>query len=299
MPDTFSRPIHDKNHVKSCCKSVLSENNFFVYLNDPSSKIKFEVGGSVKKELVQFYFSLEGNYIFKFGPHYSLELKKDHYFFFYNPEKDLEFTIEGPSEGMWVSVFMTVDKLHSLFLEDVFSLSFLQGDNARQKIYEEKEMSTLERMALQQLFSTELSDSTFKVFVKAKIYEVMALHFTEKDTDMEACPFLKDEEDLGKIHKAKKILLDRMMEPPGLTELAKEVGLSEYKLKSGFKEVYGNTAYGYLLDYRLNHAKHLLDMGKLQVNEIAYDIGYTNPSHFIAAFKKKYGVTPKKYLQSR
>jgi len=31
------------------------------------------------------------------------------------------------------------------------------------------------------------------------------------------------------------------------------------------------------------------------VNEVAFDIGYTNPSHFIAAFKKKFGTTPRKY----
>ena len=35
---------------------------------------------------------------------------------------------------------------------------------------------------------------------------------------------------------------------------------------------------------------------KYKVNEVATQIGYTNPSHFIAAFRKKFGVTPKKYL---
>jgi AraC-like DNA-binding protein len=43
----------------------------------------------------------------------------------------------------------------------------------------------------------------------------------------------------------------------------------------------------------------LLDSAKLQVNEVAYQIGYNNPSHFIAAFKKKFGVTPKKYLMGK
>jgi AraC-like DNA-binding protein len=42
----------------------------------------------------------------------------------------------------------------------------------------------------------------------------------------------------------------------------------------------------------------LLDSRKLQVAQVAYQVGYTNPSHFIAAFKKKFGVTPKKYLMA-
>jgi len=63
----------------------------------------------------------------------------------------------------------------------------------------------------------------------------------------------------------------------------------------GFKEVYGNTVYGFVMDTRLNHARRMLDVGEKSVNEVAFDIGYTNPSHFIAAFKKKFGTTPRKY----
>ena len=90
-----------------------------------------------------------------------------------------------------------------------------------------------------------------------------------------------------------------METPPGLKELAKQAGLNEYQLKVGFKEIYGNTVFGYLLDHKLDHARVLLDTAKYQVNEVAYQIGYTNPSHFIASFKKKFGVTPKKYLMGR
>ena len=87
--------------------------------------------------------------------------------------------------------------------------------------------------------------------------------------------------------------------PPSLKELAKASALNEYQLKMGFKEIYGNTVYGFLLDHKLDHSRILLDSGKLQVNEVAYQMGYTNPSHFIAAFKKKFGITPKKYLMTK
>ncbi|MFV0238207.1 MAG: helix-turn-helix domain-containing protein [Flavobacteriales bacterium] len=33
----------------------------------------------------------------------------------------------------------------------------------------------------------------------------------------------------------------------------------------------------------------------MSVQDVAYEIGYDNPSHFISAFKKKYNITPKKY----
>ena len=34
------------------------------------------------------------------------------------------------------------------------------------------------------------------------------------------------------------------------------------------------------------------------VNEVGMKVGYSTASHFIAAFKKKFGTTPKKYVMS-
>ena len=48
----------------------------------------------------------------------------------------------------------------------------------------------------------------------------------------------------------------------------------------------------------MEYARKLLESNKLNVNEVGHKIGYSTSSHFIAAFKKKYGTTPKKYIQS-
>jgi AraC-like DNA-binding protein len=130
------------------------------------------------------------------------------------------------------------------------------------------------------------------------VLEIMGLYFSDKKPNTENCPFLNDQETVRKIKHAKEYLLKHLDSPPGLKELAKIAGLNEYQLKVGFKEIYGNTVYGYLLDHKLDHARVLLDSSRFQVNEVAYQIGYANPSHFIAAFKKKFGVTPKKYLMN-
>jgi AraC-like DNA-binding protein len=146
------------------------------------------------------------------------------------------------------------------------------------------------------LFSIQLSENARHLYFHGKVFEVLSLYFSEKRPDTESCPFLNDEETVRKIKNAKEYLLKNMDSPPGLKALAKYSGLNEYQLKAGFKEIYGNTVFGYLLDHKLDHARLLLDSGKYKVNEVAFQTGYTNPSHFIAAFKKKFGVTPKKYL---
>ena len=87
-----------------------------------------------------------------------------------------------------------------------------------------------------------------------------------------------------------------MAEPPTLPELATEIGLSLKRLKEGFKQIYGDTVYGFLLDHKMEYARKMLETGQFNVNEVGLKVGYSTASHFISAFKKKYSTTPKKYL---
>jgi AraC-like DNA-binding protein len=119
-----------------------------------------------------------------------------------------------------------------------------------------------------------------------------------EDPNAEQCPFLIDEENVLKIKKAKEIIIANMAEPPTLEVLSEQVGLSLKKLKMGFKQIYGDTVYGFLFDYKMDYARQLLDSGSYNVNEVGLKIGYSTGSHFIAAFKKKFGTTPKKYLMN-
>jgi len=43
-------------------------------------------------------------------------------------------------------------------------------------------------------------------------------------------------------------------------------------------------------------ARKHLESGDYNVNEVGLRVGYSTSSHFISAFKKKYGTTPKKYI---
>ncbi len=98
--------------------------------------------------------------------------------------------------------------------------------------------------------------------------------------------------DTPKIRQARDIIMERMADPPSLVQLSRMVGLNDFKLKIGFKEMYGTTVYGYLREKRLEKALLLLQQGELNVNETSLAIGYSNPSYFSEAFRAKYGVNP-------
>jgi AraC-like DNA-binding protein len=201
---------------------------------------------------------------------------------------------------IWViSVIISIQKFHGLFSNDANHIPFLSEENKDRKYYKENDISPSMAIVLSQLFHYNLNPQIKNLYYKGKGYELLSLYFNRsEDPDAEQCPFLIDEENVLKIRKAKEIIITNMAEPPGLDELAEKVGLSLKKLKMGFKQIYGDTVYGYLFDYKMDYARQLLDSGSYNVNEVGLKIGYSTGSHFIAAFKKKFSTTPKKYLMS-
>jgi AraC-like DNA-binding protein len=154
-------------------------------------------------------------------------------------------------------------------------------------------------IVLNQLINFNLNQSIKDLYFKGKAYELLSLYFNRsEDANIEQCPFLVDETNVIKIRKAKDIIVARMAEPPSLQELADEIGLSLKKLKEGFKQIYGDSVFSFLFDYKMEVSRKLLESGENNVNEVGLKVGYSTSSHFIAAFKKKYGTTPKKYVMS-
>jgi AraC-like DNA-binding protein len=83
---------------------------------------------------------------------------------------------------------------------------------------------------------------------------MLSLYFNRTETNA-AMSVLIDEDNVLKIKKAKEIIIANMAEPPGLQELADEIGLNLKKLKMGFKQIYGDTVYGFF-DYKMDFAEN-------------------------------------------
>ena len=194
---------------------------------------------------------------------------------------------------------VSIDKFHGLFSSEADAIPFLSEDNKNRKYYDDSEIKESVGFIIKQIMSTKLKGTNRDLYIKGKIYELLSLHFAkDENQEGEFCPYLVDEQHVKKIRRAKEIIIERMMDPPSLQELANEVGLNLKKLKEVFKQIYGDTVYGFLLNYKMEKAKKLLKSNQYNVNEVGLKIGYSTSSHFIAAFKKKFGITPKKYLMS-
>jgi len=297
MEEALVNPISKKNTPKGKAEILFEKDDIKLSTVENDADATVSVASLIEKSIVHFFFCIEGSAHFIFNPHYSREIQKQKNYFFYDPEKDMPFELELSPKAKLVFMSLPLESLHHLFVHE--PLPFLRPENINRRFYDERDIPSPLFMVLSQLFSVHLSEAAQKLFYQGKVYEILSLYFSDRKPDTESCPFLNDQEVVRKIKHAKEFLLKHMEAPPGLKELAKTAGLNEYQLKVGFKQIYGNTVYGFLNEHKLDNARVLLDTRKYQVNEVAYQIGYTNPSHFIAAFRKKYGVTPKKYLMSR
>lgn len=173
-------------------------------------------------------------------------------------------------------------------------------DGATEKLY--FQLGTLTpaiRVALTQVLNCPYQGVTKRLYLESKALELVALSLAQSEAGARKTshvPVLRPD-DIERVHKARDILLDNMDEPPSLLALARRVGLNDFKLKVGFRQVFGTTAFGYLHEQRMEQARQLLEERRLNVTEVACAVGYANPSHFASAFKRKFGVNPSVYCR--
>ncbi len=287
-----------KNVATGSFEEILVDDGFYVLKIQNDKVHNIQITREINKRFIQFHFCLKGggNFLFNNG-NYTLDVSEENSLLLYNTQLDLPLNLSLTPGSWMVSVVMTIRKFHSLFSEEASYIPFLNSENQEKKYYAQEAVSPAIAVVLSQMMNYNLHPTIKKLYIKGKVYELVSLYFNKStDADVEQCPFLVDEDNVKRIRRAKEIIIANMAEPPSLKELAKEVGLSLKRLKEGFKQIYGDSVYSFLFDYKMEYARRLLESGQYNVNEIGLKIGYSTSSHFIAAFKKKYGTTPKKYV---
>ncbi len=135
------------------------------------------------------------------------------------------------------------------------------------------------------------------LFLESKIFELLSVYLSEVlELSILASSYVSvSKSDRDAIIEAKRIIDSQLAFAPSCEELARKVSISTSKLTKGFSSMFGTSVHAYIIDQRLEKAASLLLESSLNVSQIAVLVGYSKPSNFAAAFKKKYGVIPKNY----
>jgi AraC-like DNA-binding protein len=248
-------------------------------------------------DVVRMHFGMKGNYKFSYqqlnksfdliGGHHNIMYSNGFDITVQNKTTEIEtFGIQFPKES-FVQFTQNADDRLKRFSERVL--------NGKSALLSEQwgTINTSIADVIQQILHCRYSNELKKLFLLSKTIEILVLTAESYDyANSKKENFIKTRTDKEKIIAARDLVNERLDSPLTLSEIAQAIGMNEYKLKRGFKEVFGTTVFGYLTDQRLQLAHmHLLDTEKTSA-EIAYNLGYSSPQHFNQAYKNKFGFTP-------
>ena len=141
----------------------------------------------------------------------------------------------------------------------------------------------------------EYSGSIRANFLEAKCREILCTVLGElRHRDIERWTGTRlSSRDLNRVVEARDYLANHFRDPPSIPVLARRVGISQTKLKTRFRQVFGMTVHDFVQQQRMRHASDLLLSGEHYIAEVAYAVGYDHPSNFTSAFRKFYGFQPR------
>jgi AraC-like DNA-binding protein len=95
---------------------------------------------------------------------------------------------------------------------------------------------------------------------------------------------------------ARALLASTAAENMHLAEVARRLSCSVFHLCRVFKEIHGTTLHAYRVDVRLRMALERIVDSRADLTRVALDLGFCSHSHFTAAFRRQFGVTPSAYI---
>lgn len=97
------------------------------------------------------------------------------------------------------------------------------------------------------------------------------------------------------VNQAILYITNHLMEPFGVEDIARFVGLNRSYFSGIFKEHTKLSPLKYIQAARLSKARHMLESSSLSVSEIAFSCGYQRPESLIKIFRSHYGLSPAAY----
>jgi len=250
-----------------------------------------------QERIIEFGFNLSGSYLGKNG-------KLSFFDWINQNQTDAKecITISARKRRLKVDIHLDNQDLINSFIYNQTekipnSLTFLLEGSSEQNFYENNVVNPEMHLPLEQIINCPFQGITKHIYLEGKCLELIALkleQLAQYEKSTEKSIVLK-KDDIQRIHAAKVILIENIHHPPSLIELARQVGLNDYKLKIGFHQVLGTTVFGYLHQQRMELARQLLLESQMSIKNVACAVGYANQGCFAAAFRKRFGVNPKYY----
>lgn len=146
-----------------------------------------------------------------------------------------------------------------------------------------------------ELLNEGLGGSLFAESLKNLLTVHLLRHYCESEIQQKKLAIPGNALDAVKLRQIQDYIEDHLAEDISIEDMAALIPMSQFHFARAFKTATGETPHKYLTQRRIERAKVFLTVTKLAIAEVAYQVGFSNQSHFTAHFRKAMGVTPKDY----
>lgn len=153
-------------------------------------------------------------------------------------------------------------------------------------------ITLLQERAFQNIFDCPLSGKLGVMMIETSVTQIVLLQLNALFNSQPKRTQGIAKRDLDLINEVKEYISKTFLDDHSIVGIARHFGTNTNKLMSLFKRMFGQSIFEYISDKRMEFAMHLLRERNLSVMEISRTLGYKNPNHFSAAFKKKFNMTP-------
>ncbi|WP_164684701.1 helix-turn-helix transcriptional regulator [Brevibacillus reuszeri] len=215
----------------------------------------------------------------------------------YFQDVDVRIETKANTRCQFVEIRMSPENLLHYFDRDADKQAIQHIMQKKKGLIQSYQLSPMIKKCVYEILHCPYKGALKKIYFEAKAMELINLFFQENDLLYPAIEPSLPADDVEKLKQAKEIVLRHIDEPYSIKTLAKMVGLNEYKLKIGFRQLFDTTIFGLIRRRRMEKAAWLLEREGVNVSEAAVQVGYSNVSNFTVAFRKQYGCNPSEYLK--
>jgi AraC-like DNA-binding protein len=191
----------------------------------------------------------------------------------------------------WLSRYFGIEKEDELVMKYIFlkskKLTLEPIDNDYRKY-------------LEGIFKTEVEDPLYYTILENRVMlliERFMNRILDKMDEEQYRPL--DPVDVYRMMEVEaEITRDDMIVPPTVQEISQKFGISQTRLKTLFKDVYGYPIYEYFQRYRMEKARAMLLSGDHSVKETGYRLGYKSLSNFAKAFRQIFEYAPSDIIKA-
>ncbi|MDO5977323.1 helix-turn-helix domain-containing protein [Flavivirga spongiicola] len=226
----------------------------------------------------------------------NTNLESPYGIFFASPQ--IGSRIHFPKTQSLTLLTITVSKkwLNKIFI-GFRSLTISQQINQQIPFYFFESFDYTLKSILTNLLEHSFKSPTHINYLKAKTLEALTLFFDRlENRKLGNERFDLNILDVEHLFEVRKEMLKDLSNFSSVSLLASKANMSESKFQKSYKKVFGLSPYQDFQKERMLYALELLRTCRHTVTQVGYEIGYSNISHFIDAFKKQFGNTPNEIL---